>query len=288
MGHSDSRVMAGLIFLGETSIDLLDAVTRTADALTGLGQKIQSLGFLSDQDAGVETGLYRVCLALSENVALPGLEEVADVVLRIDVRHRTASDSDTGPSIEAVLAHVAIDLSDHFRPTHLQWIEADAILSATELAGDAETPAKPASKPKPAAANSLQDYQQMARARAALTGAETLDTDLDTRAKDARQPAKVPVCTQDGVIPESLSDTCSQVPKNAEPTDRLRLSAWLLSIAVACIALPVGLALVIFNLLKGENLRLSGQAAALSGLFVSLQANGATAQAIQVVQTVLP
>lgn len=60
-----------------------------------------------------------------------------------------------------------------------------------------------------------------------------------------------------------------------------------MSFAVACIALPVGIALVIINLVKGENLRLAGQAAALSGLFVSLQANGATAAAAQVFQSVL-
>jgi hypothetical protein len=60
-----------------------------------------------------------------------------------------------------------------------------------------------------------------------------------------------------------------------------------LSIAVALLCLPVGVALAVINLLRGENLRLASQTAALTGTFVTLQATGAVAQATQVIQTVL-
>lgn len=286
MSHIENRVMAGLIFTDETPIDLLDALTRTAEALTGLCEGVRSLGFLSDKDAGVETEHYRVCLTLSENVVLPGLEQAANALLRIDVSRRDQAASEPGPAIDAVLARVAIDLSDHLRPAHLQWIEQEALLTAEDVRMARELAAHETSE-----AATLRD--QTLRARAALTGIEDLHTKLDKRLERTPRPVvpflpyKAFIGESEGIIEDAPEIATPAIENIAEETDRLRLSAWLLSLAVACIALPVGLALVIINLVKGENLRLAGQAAALSGLFVSLQANGATAAAVQVVQTVL-
>ncbi len=289
MDHSDSRVMAGLIFQGEKDIDLLDAVTRTAGALTGLCQDVKSLGFLSDQDAGVETEQYRVCLALSADMALPGNDTVAGTLLRIDVCRRDPADDSSGPAIDAVLARVVIELSDHLRPTHLQWVEPETILSSEDLA-EAARPLEETAPLAPAL-----DRQQIARARAALTGNDTDTFDAKSNARTERPPLPAAVAkagpattrTQKHVTPRRPATPAARTRQHNQQTDRLRLSAWLLSIAVACIALPIGLALVFVNILKGENLRLASQTAALSGLFVSLQANGATATAVEVVQTVL-
>ncbi|QFT96331.1 hypothetical protein FIU85_03365 [Roseovarius sp. THAF8] len=286
MAQSDTRVMAGLIFMEEKSIDLLDAVTRTAEALKGLCEDVRSLGFLSDRDAGVETEQYRVCLTLSDNVVLPGLEEEANTLLRIDVCRRDPAAPDSGPAIDAVLARVAIDLSDHLRPKHLQWVEQEAILSTEEVFEARE----PAACDTPEA-DTLRD--QTLRARSALTGIGELHSRLDEQL-ERTPPPEMPVLPwkdflgeSEGIIEDTPQMVVPAIENIAEETDRLRLSAWLLSLAVACIALPVGVALVIINLVKGENLRLAGQAAALSGLFVSLQANGATAAAAQVIQSVL-
>ena len=60
-----------------------------------------------------------------------------------------------------------------------------------------------------------------------------------------------------------------------------------MSIAVAVYALPVGLPLLIINLVKGENLHLSSQTAALTGTFIALQSSGSMAQAMGVVDRLL-
>ncbi|QFT93531.1 hypothetical protein FIU86_11825 [Roseovarius sp. THAF9] len=286
MSHNDKRVMAGLVFVEEQHIDLLDALKLSVEALKGLCENVRSLGVLSDSDAGVETEHYRVCLTLSDNVVLPDLELSMNTLLRIDISRRDQAAPETGQAIDAVLARVAIDLSDHLRPTHLQWIEQNALLSAEDVREACEPAADGA-----AGSDRLADQTQ--RARAALTGIDDLHTKLDERLKCTPPPvmpilpSKAFIGESEGIIDDTPDMVVPAIENIAEDSDRLRLSAWLLSFAVACIALPVGIALVIINLVKGENLRLAGQAAALSGLFVSLQANGATAAAAQVFQSVL-
>ncbi|MFN3211125.1 MAG: hypothetical protein ACE369_19430 [Roseovarius sp.] len=297
MPETDKRVMAGLIFQGQCRIDLLDAVTHAADTLKQLGQKVRSLGFLSELDAGVESDRMRVCMTLCENIELPAFGGTADVLLRITVsRARNApEDTPASLSLDAVLARVAIDLSDHLRPTHLQWIEDDAILSAEEIAF-AKTASLPAD-PALVAVDTQSDKHdaQIRKARAALTGIDDLHDVLDDRLERTPPPDNAVFAysavssdnLEDGIIDEFPAATASQIETITDGNDTMRLSAWLLSIAVACIALPIGVALVIINLVKGENLRLVSQTAALSGLFVSFQANGATATALQAVQDLL-
>ena len=73
-----------------------------------------------------------------------------------------------------------------------------------------------------------------------------------------------------GFVPEVKEDI-------REKTAPLRLLVWILSITIALFALPVGAALMVVNLLRGENLRLSSQAAALTGTFVAFQTFDTTA-----------
>ncbi|MBZ0122476.1 MAG: hypothetical protein K8F31_01155, partial [Roseovarius sp.] len=72
--------------------------------------------------------------------------------------------------------------------------------------------------------------------------------------------------------------------EDIETTAPLRLSAWLISFAVALFALPVGVMLLILNLAKGENLRLASQTAALTGTFIALQSYGTMAHAMNTLQ----
>ena len=60
-----------------------------------------------------------------------------------------------------------------------------------------------------------------------------------------------------------------------------------MTITLGLFALPVAAALAIVNLMRGENLRLASQTAAMTGLFLTLQVNGATAQALQAMQDLL-
>lgn len=65
-----------------------------------------------------------------------------------------------------------------------------------------------------------------------------------------------------------------------EPTTVARLATWAVSILVAMISLPVGLALMVYNLVRGEDLRLAMIALGLTGLVAGLVASGITAQAL--------
>jgi hypothetical protein len=67
-------------------------------------------------------------------------------------------------------------------------------------------------------------------------------------------------------------------PGHASPA--LRLAAWMLAISVGLFALPLAAALVVLNMLRGEDLRRTAQAMALTGTFLSLNSTGATAQTL--------
>lgn len=63
---------------------------------------------------------------------------------------------------------------------------------------------------------------------------------------------------------------------NQQPVE-VRLTTWALSIAVATIALPLALPLVVHNLKWGEDMRAASLAAGVAGLFVALDSAGAIA-----------
>lgn len=65
-----------------------------------------------------------------------------------------------------------------------------------------------------------------------------------------------------------------------------RLTAWAMALTVSVVALPVGSALILITLLKGESVRLAAQTAALTGLFIGLNSTGATAQTIQILSSI--
>lgn len=290
MGQEQDCVMAGLIFHGEESIDLLDVMTLTTGALKEIGQEVTRRSILSEMDARVETDRYRICLTLSANMVLPTLDDAADALLRIDVCRRDGATDALGRdlAVDAVLARVVIGLNEHLQPTYLQWVDEKAIISAAEVAAATKltedpTPGTPVGRSK------------VAPSRAALSGIDELHATLDDRLE--RTPPPEPfmialpiandIAVEDGIIEDVPEFSEMTIENIRDDSDKLRMSAWILSIAVACIALPVGLALMIINLVKGENVRLASQMAALSGLFVSFQANGATATALQTVQNAL-
>jgi hypothetical protein len=80
---------------------------------------------------------------------------------------------------------------------------------------------------------------------------------------------------------EELPDPSAGIREETAP---LRLSVWMMTFTLAIFALPVAAGLMVFNLLRGENLRLASQTAALTGLFMSLQASGAMAEAVEMVR----
>ncbi|WP_319823852.1 hypothetical protein [Thalassovita sp.] len=66
-----------------------------------------------------------------------------------------------------------------------------------------------------------------------------------------------------------------------------RMATWFVAITVGIYSLPIAAFLMVYNLFRGEDFRLSAQALSLTGLFTALQANGATAEVISVVSNII-
>ncbi|MGR1580492.1 hypothetical protein ACSSNL_03400 [Thalassobius sp. S69A] len=61
-----------------------------------------------------------------------------------------------------------------------------------------------------------------------------------------------------------------------------RMATWFVAITVGIFSLPLAAFLMVCNLFRGEDFRLSAQALSLTGLFTALNANGATAEVAQI------
>lgn len=78
--------------------------------------------------------------------------------------------------------------------------------------------------------------------------------------------------------PEATDDPSDDL--SSEPSTVSRLATWAVSLVVAILSLPVGLALMMYNLFRGEDLRLALTALALTGLFTGLVTAGIADKAI--------
>jgi hypothetical protein len=82
---------------------------------------------------------------------------------------------------------------------------------------------------------------------------------------------------------EALEATGIASPRNSVA----RMATWFLAITVGVFSLPVAAFLMIYNLFRGEDFRLSAQALSLTGLFTALSARGATADVMQIVTQIV-
>lgn len=76
---------------------------------------------------------------------------------------------------------------------------------------------------------------------------------------------------------DALEATGIAAPRNTVA----RLATWFVAITVGIFSLPLAAFLMVYNLFRGEDFRLSAQALSLTGLFTALNANGATAEVAQ-------
>ena len=106
---------------------------------------------------------------------------------------------------------------------------------------------------------------------------DTLSARLDDIGLSARE--EIDTADEETEIHWDLPD-----PDIVEETPQ-RLTAWAMALTVSVIALPVGSALIVMTLLRGESIRLAAQAAALTGLFIGLNSSGAMAETVQVLST---
>ncbi|MGH1354775.1 MAG: hypothetical protein ACRBBS_06830 [Thalassovita sp.] len=82
---------------------------------------------------------------------------------------------------------------------------------------------------------------------------------------------------------DALEATGIASPRNSVA----RMATWFLAITVGIFSLPVAAFLMVYNLFRGEDFRLSAQALSLTGLFTALSARGATADVMQFVTQIV-
>ncbi len=286
MTQDKEWVAGGLVFLGTRQIDITETVQRVADALEAFGNRVLGMRIVSAKAGSLQTSHHDVRLALhhDDSAALP--RGAAGVFMNVEVTSRPGAHSADAMATDLLLVQLR-------RMLHKSYVA-----KCDELSANRAIEAAPHTD-DPRAAGSAERGQVMPRLPGLRRGLmrrccprSTSQAEFERRrCQMLRQISHEQTWDQAPGDQYQLRNAM-RAPElveedNPSEVDRIRLSAWFLSIAVALLCLPVGVALAVINLLRGENLRLASQTAALTGTFVTLQATGAVAQATQVIQTVL-
>ncbi|MDZ7709199.1 MAG: hypothetical protein U5K36_03195 [Roseovarius sp.] len=270
------KVQAGLAFLDKRCFDIAAITCGIADTLDRLGERVDERRCHSDTQA-VLCARHLVCrVQIADGRPLPRLDDTPAHILEL----RLEKEADGHASAETVIAHILTALQAMLVPDYVQWTDPRAVLTRAEFrAAVANTAAMPAPmRPAVAAGHRrkrLPDVETAyAQLRAHIPGfgqGRIEETRLDALRAAFRDP--------DPADAEAMR----QPDDIREPTAPLRLSVWLMTITLGLFALPVAIGLAIINLLRGENMRLASQTAALTGTFMVLATHGQIAQAAQLI-----
>lgn len=277
---------AGLVFLGFRELDMVEIANRIINSFDMMDDSVTSVRILSDSCATVTTLHYYMRVAIFEDVAVAALDTTAERFLAVQIASGDNHHVAAGPAQDAVLASTLKSLHTFLAPDYVKWVGHDAILSRSEFSAATEELDAPLS-------THLRNHAKSTKGDDYLPPVDETNKMLQQRLASRQAVGDVHFGRASGLAAQFLDPRCDELAEPEEiddvreETPALRLSAWIISFTVALFALPVGVTLIIINLFKGENLRLNAQAAALTGTFISLQASGATAQALATVQGVL-
>ena len=270
------KVQAGLVFLGVRDFDIAAITCGIADTLDRLGTRVDERRCHSDTQA-ILCAQNLVCrVRIADGRPLPRLDDTPAHILELSL-DKEAND---GASAETVIAYLLTALQAMLLPDYVQWTDPRAVLTRAEFrAAVANTAAMPAPV-RPAITTAhrrkrLPDVETAyAQLRAKMPGfglGHVEATRLDALRAAFRDPD--PAEAEATTHPDDIR----------EPTAPLRLSVWLMTITLGLFVLPVAIGLAIINLLRGENMRLASQTAALTGTFMVLATHGQIAQAAQLI-----
>lgn len=286
MTTGNTQATTGLVFKTGRDLDIVQIANHAAGCIDALGHRVTGTHVLSDTRARVITDRIELVLAVEEDVTFTALREPAATFLKLRLAARGASHLPRFTR-DSVLARTLQKLYELLDPDFVKWIGADVLLPAPDFARAVGLTVK-----QPAAGDRILPCR-IAGARR-LPDVEETNACLQRRISDhdpaifgnAAEPDRLrKVFTEDWIDPDQLaqqaaSEAQARELQDIETTAPLRLSAWLISFAVALFVLPVGVMLLILNLAKGENLRLASQTAALTGTFIALQSFGTMASAM--------
>jgi len=306
MIHATQDLTAGLVFLEDRRLDIVRIGNQAAATLGWLDRPVSHQSTQSDQCTQLGCDGFDLTLRIETDHRLEGLEQPAALYLAVTITRVTAAAEAGGTPDPAednedwqtlsILAHLMRSLHLSLVADHVQWMHPEALLSRAEFESAIVTPRVRSHSPSRTGTRPVRPIRpkvvRRLRARRLPDVEATnqvLQNRFDTDPDDAPQ-GQPP-------IPPNLRAVFRSEPDGApretpsqdirEETAALRLTVWMMTFILALFALPVAAALALINLLRGENLRLASQTAALTGLFTSLHVTGATAQALSTVQTLM-
>lgn len=284
MTTGNKRATAGLIFTEFRDLDIVEIANHVAGAFEALGHRVTGTHVISDSRASITTTGHEFDLVTREDVDVAALPAPAASYLAVAIA-RTGPGGGSSFARDSLLARVLQTLFRQLRPDYVKWIDPNVILTgadfarATGLAPKAQRPVSTSKLPDVEETNDLLQ-QRISDHDPAIFG-------------NVSSPERLrAVFSGDWVDPDKLAAEAAaeaRAREEADIEDRAprRLSAWMLSFAVTLFALPVGITLMLLNMSKGENLRLTSQAAALTGTFIALQTFGSMAHAMSALQGLL-
>lgn len=288
MANSTHRVTAGLVFLGTRTFDIVRIGNRISMTLDWLDEQTTGLRVLSDSTAHLHSDNYILRIEIKPDHKVVRLDQRVEHFLALSL---SQIDPEAPPNAElalSVMAHVLRSLHFTLAPDYVQWVHPLALLSHAEFLEAVTLQEEEEAVPQA----EIIPYPKAQAARSRLPDIESTHHALHARfvSEQHNDPDAHVTGALRSVFRETLEHNEADNPTAdgvRESTAPLRLAVWMMTITLALFALPVAAALAVVNLLRGENLRLASQAAALSGFFLTLQAHGATAQALQAVQDLL-
>ena len=275
-------VNAGLVFVEPRTIDIVAAGNRARSTLHAFEGSPSETHVISDEQVVVQSANYEVVLKAQEYPDLNGLEEKASYFLEATISATRNCQQSMARVMESALAHILVSLQRTLKAEHVQWLAPGIMLSKHEFA----------EATMQSTANSTADLAPRTRQRKPLPAIEETNELLLNRLsqKDIVHTCPSIISVRKKAIAEKVAIQKRrrlELEEIREKTFLRRLSVWVLTLAIILVYMPVGVSLVVFNLLRGENLRLSSQVTALTGTFFGLQALGTTAEAMSAIKLLI-
>lgn len=201
----------------------------------------------------------------------------------------------------AALALATLELAQALDPDYVQWLQPDMMLQTSSFLSVLEkvTPRRVSSAER-AAERRRRPNPVLPLAQTAATPVSRLFPDIEDTAARIESQTRVEMHPashlsedsanqrylravfrrEDEMEPPAALAPEPGLPASDEPSTVSRLATWAVSVLVSLISLPIGLALMVYNLLRGEDLRLALTALALTGLFSGMVALGLMERAV--------